>query len=289
MADQNSLVNFGDLAKPATTLIEKLADAVGCLYEPTHIRRKARAEVDAAKIQALGRLELSAIEERALYRLKHEATRNQQNLESIIRKALPEVGPEAEPDQIETDWLTYFTECARRVSDDEMQLLWGRILAEKANEPGRYSKRTLALMSTIDREDADALMLLRRFCVRFPIDDVTPLVYSVHDSIYQEHDLTFGILAHLDDIGLISFDIDRRFNKIRLPRDVCIDYFGSSIPLRLLRVEDNAIPIGQVIFSKAGEDLAALCQVDPIPGFLEYLSGRWSREGLLREEGPPAN
>ena len=48
----NSLINLGDLAKPIDTLIHKISDATGVLYEPTRIRRKAEAESDAAIISA---------------------------------------------------------------------------------------------------------------------------------------------------------------------------------------------------------------------------------------------
>ena len=48
----NSLINLGDLGKPIDTLIHKISDATGVLYEPTRIRRKAKAESDAAIISA---------------------------------------------------------------------------------------------------------------------------------------------------------------------------------------------------------------------------------------------
>ena len=48
----NSLINLGDLAKPIDTLIHKISDATGVLYEPRRMRRKAKAESEAAIISA---------------------------------------------------------------------------------------------------------------------------------------------------------------------------------------------------------------------------------------------
>ena len=48
----NSLINLGDLGKPIDTLIHKISDATGVLYEPRKIRRKAKAKSDAAIISA---------------------------------------------------------------------------------------------------------------------------------------------------------------------------------------------------------------------------------------------
>ena len=44
----NSLINLGDLTKPADTLIKKVSNAVGILYEPRQTRRVAKAKADAA-------------------------------------------------------------------------------------------------------------------------------------------------------------------------------------------------------------------------------------------------
>ncbi len=57
MAKSNSLINLGDLSKPASILIEKISNAVGILYEPHRIRKKAEGEVDAEKIKALASID----------------------------------------------------------------------------------------------------------------------------------------------------------------------------------------------------------------------------------------
>ena len=41
MAEGFSLVDLGKLAEPINTLINKIADAAGILYEPTRIRKKS--------------------------------------------------------------------------------------------------------------------------------------------------------------------------------------------------------------------------------------------------------
>ena len=50
MSDNKSLINFGDIGKPATLLIEKISNAIGVIYEPRRIRNKARAEIEVKKI-----------------------------------------------------------------------------------------------------------------------------------------------------------------------------------------------------------------------------------------------
>ena len=44
MGSNNSIVNLGDLSKPATVLIEKISDAIGGIFKPYQIKRIAKAE-----------------------------------------------------------------------------------------------------------------------------------------------------------------------------------------------------------------------------------------------------
>jgi hypothetical protein len=53
MSDGNSIINLGDISKPAVVLIEKISDAVGGYFKPHQIRQLARAEADAEKIKAI--------------------------------------------------------------------------------------------------------------------------------------------------------------------------------------------------------------------------------------------
>jgi hypothetical protein len=57
--------------------------------------------------------------------------------------------------------MNYFDKC-RIVSDNQMQILWCKVLAGEANSHGSYSKRTINLLGSIHREEAELLNTLRR-------------------------------------------------------------------------------------------------------------------------------
>ncbi|MEZ8046985.1 hypothetical protein AB6D94_24130 [Vibrio sp. 10N.247.310.56] len=67
MSEGNSVVNLGDISKPATVLIEKISNAVGILYEPRKIKKLAKTNAEADKIKLLAQLELSDIEQTESY------------------------------------------------------------------------------------------------------------------------------------------------------------------------------------------------------------------------------
>lgn len=129
MAEGNSLINLGDLSKPATVLIEKVSNAVGVIYEPYHIKRKARAEAEAEKIKALAKIELTELEQRALDRFVHQETRKQANIEQITAQAAASLPSDAQVENLDEDWIAHFFKQCDTVSDKEMQSLWARLLS----------------------------------------------------------------------------------------------------------------------------------------------------------------
>jgi hypothetical protein len=91
MTDQTSLVNIGELAKPATILIEKISDAIGGCFKPYQIRRVAQAEAEADKIKATTQIETTELQHRAMHRFFIEEAKKQSNIESITAQALPQL------------------------------------------------------------------------------------------------------------------------------------------------------------------------------------------------------
>ncbi|RPJ77282.1 MAG: DUF2806 domain-containing protein, partial [Alphaproteobacteria bacterium] len=216
MIEGTSLVNIGELSKPATVLIEKISDAVGGIAKPWQIRRVAKAEAEADKIKAIAHIEIDELQKRALQRFVAEEAKKQSNIEEITAKALPQVKDEAQPQNIEDDWITNFFDKCRLISDNEMQTLWSKVLAGEANSPGTYSKRTVNLLGSLDKADAFLFQSLCGFGWFF--GNVVPIIYEVEDEIYTKHGINFGALKHLDEIGLLSFESLSGYSKIHLPK-----------------------------------------------------------------------
>lgn len=198
-----SLINLGELGKPANTLVEKISDAIGGIARPWQIVRVAQAEAEAEKIRAVTQIEITELQRRAMVRFLAEEAKRQNNIEGITAKALPEVSPEAKPESMEDDWIANFFDKCRLISDEEMQSLWARILAEEANAPGRFSKRTVDLVGTLDKSDALLFAQLCGFAVS--LGEMSPLIYEPGDEIYTKQGINFESLSHLESLGLIRF------------------------------------------------------------------------------------
>jgi len=269
----NSLVNLGDISRPADTLIRKVSKAVGGVFAPYQIKRIARAEAEAAIIKAQTEIQITDLHRRAMHRFIEEEAHRQQNIEEITNKALPQLNDGSDPSAMEDDWVTNFFDKSRIVSDGEMQNLWARVLAGEANAPGTYSKRTVNFLGDLDKRDAELFQALCSF--GWIIGSFTPLVFDTQAVIYNDRGLNFTTLTHLDSIGLIQFNILSGFQRIGLPKMFAVLYCGKPLVLMMEKDSDNQLPIGKVLLTKVGEELATVCNVPGVDNFVDYAKEQW--------------
>ena len=264
----SSLINLGDLAKPVNTLVEKISDAVGILYEPHRIRNNAEAEADAAITKAQAEIDKTDLQQRAEQRRIVEDMRHQKNMDDIIAKAIPHVDENAPPENMDNDWIINLFEKCRTVSDEEMQSLWARVLATEANTPGTLSKRTVNRLSDFDKSDAELFTTFCGFC--WEIENITPLVFNIDAEIYNKHGINIETLNHLDTIGLIHFE--RTASLTLHPPPKAISYYGKQLEFSTIAdIIYYTFYIGQARLTTTGEELFLICGSQPVDGFYEYV------------------
>jgi hypothetical protein len=218
-----SLVNAGNLSKPADTLIKKISNAVGGICAPWQIKRIAKAEAEAALIKAEGAIQVTDLQRRAMHRFIEEESKYQQNMEEITAKAVPLLTDAAKPDAMEDDWITNFFDKSRIISSAEMQTLWSKVLAGEANAPGTFSKRTVNLLGDMDKSDAALFTTLCGFGWFF--SNVAPLIFDSQAEIYTKQKRFFqnpGMLGNFSALferqGVwrvcLSWLTSRRFSTI---------------------------------------------------------------------------
>jgi len=281
MVEGSSLINVGELTKPATVLIEKISDALGGVFRPRQIVRVARAEAAAELIRAEADVKISEIQQRAVRRLVQEETKRQENIENVTRLALPLLNPAADASQIPDDWIVNFLDKCRLASDKDLQQLWSRILAGEANAPGSFSRRTVNALTSFDRSDAEYFTALCRACwlLGDADDSVVPIVFDVSAAVYNAIGISFSSVTHLESIGLLQFETVAGFRQLRLAQRKTISYFGKHVTLCLPREGDNELEIGRVLLTRMGIELAPICGATPDEDLFEYVVAHWNTKG----------
>src|SRR5690606_28790716 len=148
---------------PITKLIEVVASAIGVKYEPKRIINNSKAEahrlIELKKTELVG-LELEEeFKERMASRIVHKEIQRQYNIDTISRIAIAETQKEevANDEKVDEDWLGRFFKYAEDVSNEDMQKIWGKILAGEVKRPNTYSLRTLEFIKNLSTKEAELI------------------------------------------------------------------------------------------------------------------------------------
>ena len=278
-----SLVDLSGFSKPADTLVNKIANAFGRHFDPRQAIRMAEAEAQADRILRVSAaetdVEVAELRQRAAVRFANEEMTKQLNMESITEKAIPLLNDDANPEEMENDWIMNFFDKGRMVSDDDMQELWARILAGEANNPSSFSRKTVNLVADLDKRDAETFRDLCGFVwdIGYPI----PLVLDVQDEIYNQNGINFGRIVQLEALGLIRDGGAMGFRRINLPKTFPLYYYGKQVVLTMPNESDNKLTTGKVLLTQAGLEMTPISGAKPVAGFFEYVYDRWAGEGLV--------
>lgn len=203
-----SIVDVGKLSKPIAKLIESVSGAVGAVYEPTRIRRKAKAEADAMLIFADAEIEVA---KRAARRLAVQEVRRQENIETIVDSAAKLLPETVSDEPVDPDWMSRFFADAADVSDEHLQKIWAKLLAQEVAAPSACSRRTLSILKEMSRKDAKRFEQLCGFVWYDGKHGFVPLGqnYGLSGVIEREgqplgkYGISFDDLLDLDSLGLI--------------------------------------------------------------------------------------
>jgi hypothetical protein len=156
--------------------------------------------------------------------------------------------------------------------------MWANLLASEANSPGKVSRKTVNLVATLEKTDAQLFTDLCSFA--WMIGDLTVIIPLIDHSAITRKNITFSTLNHLDDIGLVKFNTLAEFKKIGLPRIFTIFYYGT--PLILELPDDNGeFTLGKILLTKAGSQLAEICGSKPSQEYFDHILSVWIEAGII--------
>jgi hypothetical protein len=98
---------------------------------------------------------------------------------------------------VDEDWLFVWREHAGKVSAEDLQRLWGSVLAGEVKAPGRYSIRTLEFLKTLSKREAEMISKLATYVIdgRIARSQTTYL---------ESKGLHFSMLLNMQELGVLS-------------------------------------------------------------------------------------
>ena len=126
------------------------------------------------------------------------------NFLSIAQKADEEYSKMPHEDSTATydfDWFMRFYEAVGNVSDEEMQRVWAKLLAEEVNRPGSFSLETLDVVRNLSKQDAELFTKICKHCIQ---SSNQGLYLPRYDNYLEKCGITYSEILRLDEIGLVN-------------------------------------------------------------------------------------
>ncbi len=262
------------IVSPANKLIDAISKGIGTLYEPHRLKKLADAE--AYRIKTIGQAlsentdlpvqynngeisvdltEYESLQKRAVCRFARQETQRQFNLENIADKAydlLKDQQPQSD-ETVSQDWMTRFINNAQDVSDEDVQNLWSRILADEIVRPTSISIKTLDVIKNLSKEDAFLFEKISKHVINGQ--------YLLRDAEFLSYvNITYNDILKLDDCGLINssgfIHQDRESDVKFLPVA-----YNSSYVLFAQSDKKQKIKIPSYVLTNSGQELLAILKI----------------------------
>jgi len=99
--------------------------------------------------------------------------------------------------QVDEDWLYTWKEYAGRVASEDLQRLWGSVLAGEIKSPGRYSIRTMEFLKTLSKAEAEVISKLARYALGGQI-------VRSQKAYLESNSINFDLLLRMQELGIVS-------------------------------------------------------------------------------------
>ena len=168
LASDGQLVELPEQARPLALREDSALRDAAASVQRNQIAREIRAEVNVSK--AL----LSA-------------------------EAALEDDPQTPPERnVDDDWLFRWRNSASTVSSEELQALWGRILAGEIKSPGSFSLRTLEFLKNLSHTEALEITKVSPFVIDGDV------IFRGNKQLLDSEGITFGFLVDLQNLAVVS-------------------------------------------------------------------------------------
>lgn len=99
--------------------------------------------------------------------------------------------------QVDDDWIYAWKEHAGRVGAEDLQRLWGSILAGEIKSPGRYSFRTMEFLKTLSKAEAELISKLARY-------SIDGRIVRIPGKFLETKGVNFDLLLRMQELGVVS-------------------------------------------------------------------------------------
>ena len=178
-----------------------------------------------------------------------------------------EQDPHVPPDtKVDEDWLFKWRDSASQVSSEELQNLWGRVLAGEVKAPGNYSLRTLEFLKNLSQQEAEAIAKLAQFVV-------SDVIYRDAKEALEEAGVSFGFLLQMQQLGVVSgveaIGLNITWKSTEASRFFCLLRSNSRVLIATAENPDHTITLPGYQVTYIGTQVLRLSKFEPHLNYLK--------------------
>ncbi len=195
-------------------------------------------------------------------RLNYQEAKKQLNIENVTAFAAEQLKnePPITDEPLNEDWTTRFFKIAEEVSNEEMQTIWGKILAGEIKQPNSYSLRTLELIRNLSKQEAQIFIKVARFAFN---EGGKNYIFKTNKTslLSDKYGITYEDITLLTEIGLIQSGDTMTLNFISKEVDVNIVLrWGNILAVTEVKKSTPSITMPVYSFTTAGNELLRLVE-----------------------------
>lgn len=223
------------------------------------------------------------LDERTQSRIDFKEKKKQLNLESVTAYAAEQLKdePPVKDEPIDEDWKTRFFNIAEEVSNEEMQALWGRILAGEIKKPKSYSLRTLELLRNLSKEEAECFMKFGQLAIS---SSGVSFIINFNDEklLEEKYELSFGERLLLEELGFLTANDlaflipETKENTAQITFQIGNVYV---VATKDVNIRQQQVPA--LVFTKIGQELLQLIETKAELDYIQLLASKIREKGVV--------
>lgn len=253
----------------------RMVELFGMIFPYAGIKKKAVdmyiAEIEQSDLSTEAKM-ISLLNARKTLK----GIKNQKNIVEIAKDNAKEGTNFSEKSGVNEEWFDRFMESASFVSSEEMQLVWGKILANEFEQPGSTPRNMTRILSEFTQDYANAfrtLCSMKVLLVSLSEDDKivqanwrNVIAFNQNEEYMRKIGISFELLNELETLGVIKVDTVAGYVATNMKEEKVLVYVNGNI------IETNShggdkFPIGNVIFTSAGEALRKITETHTLEGY----------------------
>lgn len=264
----------------ATAVKENFQLTGGIEYKEDKLAISSPKELPTEAKQAI--LINPPLEDRTQERLNFQEAKKQLNIENVTAFAAEELKnePPVTDEPLDEDWTTRFFRIAEDISNEEMQALWGKILAGEIKQPKTYSLRTLELIRNLSKLEATTFMKVANFAIK---SGNANYLFKSNDEelLSKKYNINYGDIALLIEIGLIQPGDFVSYQLLQQPTDSQrVFTSGNIVIIAKVKANTPTIQMPVNVFTNAGNELLKLIKPNTPFDYLTAIANSIKNENV---------